>query len=573
MNSRTTHRTWHVLSCALPVLAIAAMTTTAMAGRPIIHVGPEVAAGGQTAEQFVAEQTNLLTELITQMPDGAMNKPVRVGITQADRDDLAAPAANGAAPLRIGVVKAVSGVEVVRGQAFKHGVTEETEDGFVWSTSVTSPDAQAIRVQFRNFSLPTNVEMYFFGEDTIVDGPYTGAGRNGTGDFWTRSIGSETGIIMVRSIGPVSDAERRQISFVLANVGHINGRPPQKVVQTHDSWPCSDNASCVVDASCGNLGPAAPAADAIAKMEWTQGPYIYTCTGGLLADTDAGSTVPLFLTANHCISKSSSNMEFFFNYATTSCNGDCPDSLVTGGNPPAPSVVGFTKLASGRSGDFTLGQLNQSPPGGAVYLGWTNAPIANTDGAGLYRVSNPNFGPQAYSQHDVDANAVTCTGWPRGERIYSADITGATMGGSSGSPVLNSASEVVGQLSGCCGYNCGDVCDAASNSTVDGALAHYYDNVAAYLDPQGGGGGCTSDGECDDGDACNGAETCVSGSCQNGTPPACQNGDGCCPSGCTSGNDDDCSGCTGGQAGDPCVDNADCCSNSCKGKPGAKTCK
>lgn len=32
-------------------------------------------------------------------------------------------------------------------------------------------------------------------------------------------------------------------------------------------------------------------------------------------------------------------------------------------------------------------------------------------------------------------------------------------------------------------------------------------------------------------------------------------------------------GCTLGQPGDPCANNADCCSNSCKGKPGRKTCR
>lgn len=47
---------------------------------------------------------------------------------------------------------------------------------------------------------------------------------------------------------------------------------------------------------------------------------------------------------------------------------------------------------------------------------------------------------------------------------------------------------MVGQLYGACGTNLNDVCDSASNRTVDGALANYYPNVDEYLDPQGGGG-------------------------------------------------------------------------------------
>jgi len=539
------------------VATVALFATMASAERPVIHVAPEVAVNGVTVEGFIARQNELLAELTAQLPDGSGNDLVRISITQKDRDDLSAPPINGVAPLRIGVVKAISGIEVVRGQAFKRGALQETEDGgFVWAMRVESPDAQAIRLHFRNFSLPQNVEMYFFGDGTIVDGPYTEVGRNGNGDFWTRSIASESGIVLVRSVGAVSDADRRQISFVVSDLGHIRGRPPQPVVKSHDSWPCSDNAPCLVDANCGNAGPAEAAKDAVAKMEWIAGAFINTCTGGLLADTDPSTNVPLFLTANHCTSKSVSNMEFFFNYTTSSCNGSCPDSLVTGGNPPAPSAVGFTVLASGRSGDYTLGQLNEAPPSGAVFLGWTNAPIASSNGASLHRISNANYGPQVYSEHEVDPSSSTCRGWPRGERIYSVDITGATMGGSSGSPVVNASGEVVGQLSGCCGFNCGNECDSANNWTVDGALAHYYGNVAAYLDPQGGGG-CTTNAECDDGLFCNGAETCVGGSCQGGSNP-CQAGETC------NETTDTCDQQTCGLNRDPCTVNADCCSLNCK---------
>ena len=403
------------------------------------------------------------------------------------------------------------------------------------------------------------------------------------------------------------------MSFTISDVGHIRGRPPRPQEQSHDDWPCSDNAPCVVDVNCVNTGPAAPAEDAVAKMEWIQEPFIHTCSGGLLADTDGDSQIPYFLTANHCVNSDNSSLETFFNFTTSSCNGLCPDSLVTGGTPLSASTVGVTVVATGSAGDFTLLTLDQAPPAGAVFLGWNNAPIANTNGANLYRISNPNFGPQAYSQHDVDPSSPQCAGWPRGERIYSMDQTGATMGGSSGSPVLNSASEVVGQLSGCCGFNCANDCDSANNWTVDGALAFYWDSVSGYLDPQGGdtpvcdndgycgagedcgncpndcrqktngnprsryccdgdldacgdarcsesgwscggGGSCTSDPECDDGQFCNGIETCEGMSCQSGSDP--------CPGqGCDEGSDQ-CVSCGGNKAS--CSSNGDCCSNNCK---------
>jgi hypothetical protein len=415
---------------------------------------------------------------------------------------------------------------------------------------VTSPGAQAIRVHFTDFSLPDNTEMYFLGPNGQAHGPYVRKGRNNKGDFWTRSIVSDTGTLVLNYTGYTPDIDQPKISFKISHVGHIRGRPPRSQEKSGDTWPCSDNADCLVDVNCVNTGPAEPAEDAVAKMEWIQGIFIYTCSGGLLADTDSDTQIPYFLTANHCLSSSNSSLETFFNYTTDSCKGYCPDNLLNSDTPPSASTIGATVVATGNAGDFTLLTLDEAPPAGAVFLGWNNAPVADMDGASLYRISNPNFGPQVYSGQVVDTASPQCTGWPRGERIYSKDIKGATMGGSSGSPVLNSASEVVGQLSGCCGYDCGNVCDWVLNWTVDGALAFYWDSVSEFLDPQPE---CAIDEECDDGLFCTGTETCVSGSCQSSgdpctgedvcneatgkcDPPVCDN-DGICEAG------EDCNNC------------------------------
>ena len=146
----------------------------------------------------------------------------------------------------------------------------------------------------------------------------------------------------------------------------------------------------------------------------------------------------------------------------------------------------IVEYAAGFAFGLFIFQSLFNPPAGSVFLGWTSAPVANTNNAHLYRISNPNFGPQVYSQHDVSTSAGTCSGWPRGERIYSHDITGAIDGGSSGSPVLNASSQVVGQLSGTCGTNPSDACASGpgeANATVDGAFAFYYSTVQPILSP------------------------------------------------------------------------------------------
>ncbi len=509
------------LATAVPTASL--QTAERTAGVVERRVGPENAIGGLTAEEVAAQQVALRTRLVAEMPQGALDAPVRVEITQTDRDELALPPVNGT-PLRIGVVKQISpAIGVVPGGGLEPGVMQETEaGGFVWAVTVTSPGAQAIRVHFTNFSLPPDTEMYFFSLEDQAYGPHLGVGRNGNGDFWTRTISSDTGVIQLRYSGESARAALREISFEVSELGHIAGRVPSSPERTHDTWPCSSNVWCLVDAKCVSGTPADPAKRAIAKMEWVIGMNIYTCSGGLLADADPGTQIPYFLTANHCTSTSIANLETWFNYTTDSCNGVCPHNRFTGGGPPS-DTIGFTLVASSPSSDATLGTLNQPPPAGSVFLGWNAAPVAFTNGAPLSRISNPNWGPQVYQQQSVNSGTGTCGALPRGNFIYSTRTNGSQMGGSSGAPVVNSASEVVGQLYGCCGSNCGDYCDFASNQTVDGAFAATWCSVADFLDP---GHGCCSDSQCDDGNLCNGAETCdlASGACQPGTPPPCAEG-------------------------------------------------
>jgi len=118
--------------------------------------------------------------------------------------------------------------------------------------------------------------------------------------------------------------------------------------------------------------------------------------------------------------------------------------------------MGSTIVPTGKKGDFTLLRLDAAPPAGSVFPGWSTTAVAFTNGAHLCRISNPDFSTQVYSQHDVDPAFSACGGWPRDSWIYSRDVMGAIDGGSSGSPIVNASSQIVGQLSGTCGGNASD---------------------------------------------------------------------------------------------------------------------
>jgi len=468
---------------------------------------------------------------------------VRIELTPQDRADIGAEPCTDCAlreaetrRLRVGVVKPVLPALRVndltvtelsaKGGSFARGGLRKLDDGFVWTLAVESPDATALRVHLTDFRLPAGAALYLYNSIGEAFGPYTGAGPDGDGEFWTHTVAGERAFLQLRYEG----TGRRQfdgLGFEVADVAHLGPRfllPQYGAGAGAEKSFCSFNASCVENANCSNLpGAIQTARDGIAHIQFVSGAFLYICSGGLLADTDASTEVPLFLTANHCISrgKEAKSMEAYWQFETN-CNGSC----TLGGS--VPRTRGASIVASNRTGDYTLMELGQSPPAGSVFIGWTNQPVAFSAGTALHRISHPMGAPQAYSTHAVDTSAGTCTSWPRGSWIYSEDTYGATEGGSSGSPVLNANGQVVGQLSGACGYNPSDPCDTASNSTVDGALASYFTEVAQWLDPTPGdpGGGDCGNGVCNAGEDCTSCSSDCAG--QTGGKPSnrycCGNG-------------------------------------------------
>ena len=417
--------------------------------------------------------------------------PLSVDLTPADRAALRAPRSR-AGRVRVGVVRPLGATvdfsdlapgpvpAVERRRAF--GALRGTQDGgYVWTAVLESAEARALRLRLASFALPEGAALWIYNDAGQVRGPYGGAGPQDEGDFWTHTL---PGSVLVAQLHVPGHARGGgPPTFDIADVGHLGaGFGPAGVPAPEAGGNlCDFNEACVENASCATI-PAAiqDARDAVALIEFVSGPFLYTCSGGLVADTDTATDLPYLLTANHCLSKKAEadSLEAFFQ-VSTACGGICAA-------PVGPSTLGSDVVATDRDTDFTLLLLDESAPAGTAFLGWTSTPVAFSDGLSLFRVSHPSGAPQAYAEHVVDTSRITCQGWPRGDRIYSADTFGGTEGGSSGSPVLNAAGQIVGQLAGACGLNVDDPCDAVNNATVDGAFAAYFAMVQPLLDPGGG---------------------------------------------------------------------------------------
>jgi len=471
-------------------LTLVLFVSLVFAGTPVKQTFPEKAEGKFDPAAYTKSMQEKFDWLMAEVVPLSERSIISIKVTQAELDDVESYKCETCGKdseslrkkVRIGLTKPID-----FNVPFEPVST--ADGGYVCTVAAESQNATALRIHFSDFDLAPNAAVYIYNATGEAFGPYIGRGPNDTGDFWSHTVSGPMAFVQLRHFGPATEGSMNSGNFKISEVGHLGSKflLPflQKEIQNRDEISttkelCNENESCVEDASCYSGGAISDAKYAVAHMQWISGAYIYYCTGGLLADTDSSSQIPYFLTANHCLSKSrdAAGLECYWQYWTSNCGGACYDPVGA-----VPRTLGATILSTNRTADYTFMQLDENPPAGSVFMGWTSAPVAFSNGTELFRISHPGGSPQAYSKHSIDTSAGTCTGWPRGDWIYSKDTIGATEGGSSGSPVYNLSGQVVGQLSGGCGTNVNDVCDTVSNATVDGAFAAYFSAVEEWLDP------------------------------------------------------------------------------------------
>lgn len=299
---------------------------------------------------------------------------------------------------------------------------------------VRSRDALALRVGLQVERLDDRVELRFAGSDSparvtvMMRGAEVNALLDARGLFWTPSTDGEAQLIEIyRPAGVPAGAVRLQaprLSHLMAN-----SRNDFKIIEK-----IGESGSCNVDTSCrvAELGPHyVNAKNAVAHMQFVVDGSTYICTGTLLADTVAATQVPYFYGANHCFASGNgapvasqmqtvaNTLNTFWDYEATACGSGIEAARTQ-------LAGGATYLYSDEQTDGMLLRLNNAPPAGAYFAGWTAAPLAA--GIPITGIHHPRGDAKKVSLGQLEAIDGTQhrVGW----------LSGTTEGGSSGSALF-----------------------------------------------------------------------------------------------------------------------------------------
>jgi lysyl endopeptidase len=385
-------------------------------------------------------------------------------------------------PAQVGIAREVPATRDRAAMARTMRWHQRPNGGAAGAVSFTSEGAAGLRIGLLVHKLPPEavVRGYVQGGETefeIAGGTILEAIRRNrdAGDvsddgrtYWTPVVdGEEVTVEIVLPPGMSGDV----VDLSIPRLSHL-------YVRADDFGTAKAvAASCNVDVSCVNE-PNASQSTALMVYTGSDG-RSYSCTGTLVNDS-ASSGTPYFLSANHCISTqtSASSLNTRWFYRSTSCNSGVPDSRNRW------LIKGATLLYASSATDTSFMRLNEPPPPGALYAGWTIT--APSLGEAVIGIHHPLGDLQKFNQGSVSGFAncnpgtapstFSCSTSSQSSGrnfVMSTWIVGTTESGSSGSGLfstLGGSRYLIGQLYG----------GSASCTTPNGADAYGRLDVAYH---------------------------------------------------------------------------------------------
>lgn len=328
--------------------------------------------------------------------------------------------------------------------------TELPNGDRLWRLALKSEGALATCLFFDDFWIPEGGVLHVYSPNKKqIFGSYTHLDNQGNNLFSTEFLKGEQCIIEYYE----SVAARGLGKLRITSLAH-----QYRELQRADD--------CQVNVICSEGNNWQDEKRGVVRIQVNQGGSIGFCSGSLINNT-ALDCKRYILTAFHCGETSSTanfnQWKFYFNYEATQCTGQSDNFGIT-----TNVFTGCTKRADSDDGggsygsDFLLVQMNSSSSpswwgnGSNIYWnGWSR--VATAPASGAISIHHPSGDNKKISKTSATATSVTWGGptpnthW----RVYWAATTngwGVTEGGSSGSPLFNTAGLIVGTLTGGSSY-------------------------------------------------------------------------------------------------------------------------
>ena len=423
---------------------------------------------------------------------------------------------------QIGFARPVSATSQPQGLQQVLSWTTLANGNLLGAARFESPDAVGIRLGLLIQSLPNEAIVRVSAANAESALEISGATINQAISANVAADGDSTNARtywLPMALGATTDLEielpagigRERVSVALPSLMHMVETAPQ--ASLNNFTPKTDCAYRTPDAMCST--PLPPAANAIAAMEFVDSDLngLAVCTGTLLADKGA-TQQPYFLTAQHCINNQTeaTSLATFWFWRSTACGGtlrsdyfDTTSFYRTGGATLLFTRTELTTNARNPIGtDTTLLRLNETPPAGVMFAGWSTQRQAITPSVSLIGLHQPKGQSNSFAGDILRQSTGTISGMGRISGYLNGDpelplvqqsndatqpmyqvswSSGITEGGSSGSALLlngtTSNPQVVGQL-----WGGASSCDNPTSPDFYGRFdLSYQDGLINWLNP------------------------------------------------------------------------------------------
>jgi hypothetical protein len=366
-------------------------------------------------------------------------------------------------------------------QPSSHGLWQDLPTGEkMWRVQIDlQGQVTGMRLLFDKFRLPEGGRLFMYSLDhQILLGAFTAHNNKPHLSFATTLLKNKT--IILEYLVPAGKAEEtllhiHRIDQAYRTVGDMEKKGDK--VGFGDSGSCNLNVNCTTLANDWQEEKRG-----VVRIFNTFANGSGACSGSLVGNT-AMNNKPYILTAFHCLKIDPAFLTswvFDFNYEITDCNS-------LGIEPPnTQNLTGAILRARYQPSDFLLLELEDAVPNtfNAYWNSWNRL---GENVAGAVCIHHPSGDVKKFTR-DTDMNSTTSyyDEQPNDNTHYrQVWNNGTTEGGSSGSPLFDSAGNIIGQLHGgealCSAPNDPDWFGKVSASWVGGGTKET--RLSDWLDP------------------------------------------------------------------------------------------